>query len=98
MFVIRGKNGETIESTRWEETNNQEIRYETYGQAKEALKEFELSLPKGMFQITATECERCGGNDDIAIIHVNDNPIAYCVQCRADVFSKKRPVDRPTLG
>lgn len=58
----------------------------------------EESLPKGKFKIVAVNCERCNGEDDIAIIHVNDEPKAFCVNCRVEVFAKKKPVGRPAIG
>lgn len=98
MFVLRGSNGQIMTSTAWDETNGQEIEYETYEQAQEALEEFEKSLPKNMLRIVATECDRCGGSDDMAIIHVNDEPKAYCQNCRVEMFTKKKPVGRPSVG
>lgn len=46
----------------------------------------------------ATACERCGGQHDMVIIHVNDEPKAYCQNCRVELFAKKKPVGRPSLG
>ncbi|QPR66073.1 hypothetical protein I6G82_00085 (plasmid) [Lysinibacillus macroides] len=46
----------------------------------------------------ATACERCGGQHDVVIIHVNDEPKAYCQNCRVELFAKKKPVGRPSLG
>ena len=43
-------------------------------------------------------CERCGGSDDVATIYVNDEPKTYCQKCRVEMFMKKRPVGRPSLG
>ncbi|MFA2556881.1 DUF2239 family protein [Bacillus cereus] len=98
MFVIRGGDGQIVTSTAWDETNGEEIQYETYEQAEQALDEFEKSLPKDFFKIEATKCERCGGHDDLAIIHVNDQAKAYCQNCRVEMFSKKRAVGRPSGG
>lgn len=97
MFALRGSNGEVFTSTELE-TYGEEIQYDTYGQAQQALEEMEKSLPKKMFRIVAVECERCGGKNDVAIIHVNDEPKAYCQNCRAELFTRKKPVGRPSLG
>lgn len=43
-------------------------------------------------------CERCGGDDDVAMIYVNDEPKTYCQKCRGEMFGKKKPVGRPSLG
>jgi hypothetical protein len=98
MFVVRGRDGQILTSTAWDETNDQEIQHETYEQAEQALQELELSMPKGLFRIEAIKCERCGGSDDVAIIHVNDEPKAYCQNCRVEMFTRKKPVGRPSLG
>ena len=97
MFVVRGRDGQTVTSTEWGKIEKEE-QHETYEQAQRVLEELEKSLPKGLFQIVATECERCGGDDDLAIIHVNDEPKAYCQKCRVEMFTKKNPVGRPSVG
>ena len=66
--------------------------------ALKTLENMEQSLPKGQFKIVATNCERCSGENDVAIIHVNDEPKAFCVNCRVEVFAKKKPVGRPSIG
>lgn len=43
-------------------------------------------------------CERCGGNVDVAMVYVNDEPKTYCQNCRVEMFSKKKSVGRPSLG
>lgn len=43
-------------------------------------------------------CERCGSNNDVAMIYVNDVPVTYCRECRVALFTKKNPVGRPSLG
>ncbi|MEK5105117.1 DUF2239 family protein [Cytobacillus sp. FSL M8-0252] len=98
MFVIRGGDGQIVVSTAWDETNGKEIQYETYEQAEQALNELKKSLPKDLFKIEATKCERCNGNNDLAIIHVNDEAKAYCQDCRVEMFTKKRTVGRPSVG
>lgn len=98
MFVLRGRDGQMLTSSAWDQTNGEEICHETYEEAKQALKEIEMSMPKGMFRIEATKCERCGNGDDVTIIHVNDEPKAYCQNCRVEMFTKKKPVGRPSFG
>lgn len=97
MFVLRGLDGKIVTSTEWgkEETEEQ---YETYEQAQQVLEEIEKSLPKGMFQIVATKCERCDGNNDVTVFHLNDEPKAFCQNCRVELFAKKNPVGRPSVG
>lgn len=97
MFVVRGLDGKIVTSTEWGK-EEQEEQHETYEAAQQALEEIEKSLPKGIFRIVATKCERCGGNNDVTIIHVNDEPRAYCQNCRVDLFAKKNPVGRPAVG
>lgn len=41
MFVVRGRDGQILTSTAWDETNDQEIQHETYEQAEQALQELE---------------------------------------------------------
>jgi hypothetical protein len=98
MFVIRGRDGQSVVSTAWDETNGKEIQYETYEKAEQVLDELKSSMPKGFFKIEATKCERCDGHDDLAIIHVNDEAKAYCRNCRMEMFAKKRSVGRPSVG
>lgn len=97
MFVVRGLDGKIVTSTALGE-NEKEEQHETYEQAQRVLEEIEKSLPKGLFRIVATECERCGGDYDLTIIHVNDEPKAYCQNCRVEMFTKKNPVGRPSVG
>lgn len=97
MFVLRGLDGQIVTSTAWGEETKEE-QHETYEQAQQALKEIEKSLPKEMFRIVAINCERCGGNHDVTIFHVNDEPKAFCRNCRVEVFAKKNPVGRPPVG
>ena len=97
MFVVRGLDGRIVTSTAWGETET-EVQHETYEEAQQALEEIEKSLPKGLLRIVATECERCGGHDDVTIIHVNDVPKAYCQKCRVEMFTKKNSVGRPSVG
>lgn len=99
MFVLRGLDGRIVASTDYEsEKEGQEQQYETYKQAYHMLQEFEKSVPKGMFRIVALNCDRCNGEDDVTIIHVNDEPKAYCQSCRVEMFSPKKSVGRPSVG
>jgi hypothetical protein len=43
-------------------------------------------------------CERCESSEDIAVVYINDEPKIYCQKCRLEMFSKKKPVGRPSLG
>lgn len=97
MFVLRGLDGQIVTSTAWGEENKEE-QHETYEQAQQVLEEMKKSLPKKMFKIVALDCERCGGNHDVTIFHVNDEPKAFCQNCRVEVFAKKNPVGRPPVG
>lgn len=97
MFVLRGLDGQIVTSTAWGEENKEE-QHETYEQAQQALEEFKKSLPKDLFRIVALDCERCGGDDDLTIIHVDGDPKAYCRNCRFEMFSPKNPVGRPPVG
>lgn len=97
MFVIRGAKGEIVTDTEWGKAG-EETRFATYEEAERALKEMELSIPKGIFRVQAIECDRCGGDHDLAVIHVNEEPKAYCQNCRVEMFSKKNPVGRPAVG
>jgi len=97
MFVIRGLDGQIVTSTVLGE-EEKEIRHETYALAQQELKIIETSLPKGLFRIVATECDRCGGNDDVTIFHLNDEPKAFCKNCRVELFAIKNPVGRPSVG
>nr|WP_176705033.1 DUF2239 family protein [Bacillus sp. JAMB750] len=98
MYAVRGKDGQIITSTAWDNTNGKEIEYKTYEQAKQTLDELEKSMPKDYFKIEPVKCERCDGHNDLAIIHVNDEAKAYCQNCRGEMFSKKRAVGRPSAG
>lgn len=102
MFVIRGKNGEVVHNTGIGDENGKEITYETKHEAEKALEELELSLPKGIFRIEELTdlfvCERCRGSRDVAVTYINDEPKTYCQNCRVEMFMKKRPVGRPSLG
>jgi len=97
MFVVRSLDGKIVTSTVWGE-NEKEIQHETYEQAEQSLKEIETSLPKNLFRIVALDCERCGGNNDPTIIHIDQVPKAYCQNCRFEMFTPKNPVGRPTVG
>lgn len=97
MFVLRGLDGKIVTSTEWGKEEKEE-QHETYQQAQQALQEIEKSLPKGMFRIVALDCERCGGDHDVTIFHVADEPKAFCLNCRVEVFAKKNPVGRPSVG
>lgn len=97
MFVIRGLNGEIMFDTEIE-TEREETVFQKYEDAKFALENLEKVLPKGHFKILATNCERCSSDNDVAIIDVNGEPKAFCQNCRVEVFAKKKPVGRPSLG
>lgn len=97
MFKIKGLNGEFVFNTDMD-SPGEDSTFATYDEALKTLKNMEESLPKGQFKIVAVNCERCDGEDDIAIIHVNDEPKAFCVNCRVEVFAKKKPVGRPAIG
>ena len=97
MFKIRGLNGQMIFDTDIENEGKESV-FITYEDAKKTLENMEQSLPKGQFKIVATNCERCSGENDVAIIHVNDEPKAFCVNCRVELFAKKKPVGRPSIG
>lgn len=97
MFVIRGLNGQTLFET-GEKNSGDESIFATYAEAKTVLDNLEQSLPPGMFKVVALRCERCNGENDVAIIHVNDEPKAFCIDCRVQVFAKKNPVGRPAMG
>lgn len=97
MFVLRSRDRHIVTSNEWGK-EEEELQHETYLQAQKALEEMELSLPKGLFQIEPIQCERCGGDQDLAIIHINNDPKGYCQNCRVEMFSKKNPVGRPPVG
>lgn len=97
MFVLRGLGGQIVTSTAWGE-EEKEVQHETYEQAEQALKEFKKSLPKDLFRIVTLDCERCGGDDDLTIIHVDGDPKSYCRNCRFEMFAPKNPVGRPSVG
>lgn len=97
MFVLRGLEGQILTSTAWDGAEKEE-HHETYEQAQQTLEEIEKSIPKGLFRIVALECERCGGDHDVTIFHVDDEPKAFCLNCREEVFAKKNPVGRPSVG
>lgn len=97
MFVIRGLNGQALFET-GEENSGDESIFATYAEAKMALDNLEQSLLPGVFKVVALRCERCNGENDVAIIHVNDEPKAFCMDCRVQVFAKKNPVGRPVMG
>lgn len=101
VFVIRGKNGEKMFSNELE-TLGEEVQYATKKEAEKALKRIEDSFPEGMLNIEEISdlfvCERCESNDDVAMIYVNDEPKTYCQKCRVEMFTKKKPVGRPSLG
>ena len=97
MFVVRGLDGKVVTSTELGKEEKEE-QHDTYEQAQQALKEIEKSLPKGMFRIVALDCERCGGDGDVTIIHIDGDPKAYCRNCRFEMFAPKKPVGRPSVG
>lgn len=97
MFRIRGLNGEKVFETDIENEGKESV-FTTYENAKKTLENMEKSLPKGQFRIVATNCERCSSENDVAIIHVNEEPKAFCQNCRVEVFAKKNPVGRPAIG
>lgn len=97
MFVLRGLDGKIVTITEMGKEEKEE-QHETYEQAQQALKEMERSIPKGTLRIVAKDCERCGGENDVAIIHVDDEPKAYCQSCRFEMFTPKNPVGRPSVG
>ena len=97
MFRIRGLNGEKLFETDFENKNKESI-FDTYQDAKNALENLEQSLPKDHFKIIATNCQRCDNESDVMIIQVNDEPRAFCADCRVEVFAKKKTVGRPSLG
>lgn len=97
MFTIRGLNGERVFDTDIENAGKESL-FTTYGDAKKTLENMEQCLPKGQFKIIATNCERCDSENDVAIIHVNGEPKAFCINCRVEVFAKKKPVGRPAIG
>lgn len=43
-------------------------------------------------------CDRCKSDEDVAVTYINDLPKTYCVNCRAELFSKKNKVGRPSIG
>lgn len=102
MFVIRGKNGEILTSTALDETFGKEIEYSSKKEAQKVLKEIEESLPKGIFYIKDLNelfvCDRCNDTEDVAVVYINDEPKTYCQNCRAELFSKKNSVGRPSIG
>lgn len=51
MFVIRGREGQIVTSTAMDETFGEEIQHETRDEAEAALRELEISLPKGLFSV-----------------------------------------------
>lgn len=97
MFVVRGLDGKIVTSTEWGKEEKEE-QHETYEQAQQALKVIETSLPKNLFRIVALDCERCGGDDDLTIIHIDRDPKAYCHNCRFEMFAPKKTVGRPSVG
>lgn len=97
MFRIRGLNGQKVFDTDMENEGNESV-FATYEDAQATLANMEQSLPKGQFKIVATSCGRCGSDNDVEIIHVNGEGKAFCVNCRVEVFAKKKPVGRPTIG
>lgn len=97
MFKIRGLDGQEVFDTDIENVGKESV-FITYEDAKKTLENIEQCLPKGQFKIIATNCERCNSENDVAIIHVNDEPKAFCINCRVEVFAKKKSVGRPTIG
>ncbi|MEA0564769.1 hypothetical protein [Lysinibacillus irui] len=43
-------------------------------------------------------CERCDSSINVTIIYVDEIPVTYCKACKVSLFSKKRPVGRPSIG
>ena len=43
-------------------------------------------------------CERCDSSINVTIIYVDEIPVTYCKTCKLSLFSKKRPVGRPSIG
>ena len=43
-------------------------------------------------------CERCDSSINVTIIYVDEIPMTYCKACKESLFSKKRPVGRPSIG
>lgn len=97
MFRIRGLNGEKMFETDIENEGKESV-FTTYDDAKKTLENMEKSLPKGKYRVVATNCERCSSENDVSIIHINDEPKAFCQNCRVQVIAKKNPVGRPAIG
>lgn len=97
MFAVRGLNGEMMFDTETE-NNQKEMTFETYDEAKKSLENLEQSLPKIHFKIVALNCDRCCSDNDVAVIHVDDEPKAFCQNCRVEIFAKKKSIGRPALG
>lgn len=102
MFVIRDKKGNTFTSCEVDENFDKEVQYRTRKEATEALRQLELNLPKGLFHVEELEelfkCERCDGSEDVTTVYINDEPKTYCRSCRLEMFTKKNPVGRPSVG
>lgn len=98
MFVVRSVlNGARVRHFLID--GEEKEKFETYEQAHRVFETMENgSQKKGLYQIEAIECGRCGGDDDLTIIHVDDEPKAFCQNCRVDLFGKKNPVGRPSVG
>lgn len=43
-------------------------------------------------------CERCNSTNEVAVVYINDEPKKYCNKCRLELFTKKKPVGRPSVG
>ena len=77
MYVIRGLKGEMMFDTK-QGKETEEAKFETYSGAAKTLDNLECSLPIGYFKIVATDCDRCNSDNDVAIIHVDDEPKVFC--------------------
>lgn len=100
MFGIRGADGQLIRSTKLDDSFDKELRFETEELARKAMKQMKMMMPSNMLQVVELKerCERCDSDNDVVIIHVNDEPKAYFRNCRVELFAKKKPVGRPTIG
>lgn len=96
MFVVSNvSNGTRVRHISID--NEEKEKFETYEQAHQVFESMEKGLKKN-YRIKPIECERCDGNDDLTIIHVNDESKACCQKCLVEMFTKKNPVGRPSVG
>lgn len=100
MFVIRGADGELIKDTSFGDSFDEPLKFKTKEAARAAKKQMQMMIPGGQLQIEEWQerCERCESDDDVLTIYVNDVPKTYCQNCRVELFAKKKPVGRPSLG